>query len=471
MLYELEDWASEGKWQDECGVFGIFMNNPVHQTDAARTTFYGLYALQHRGQESAGIAVANGQDIQLHKGMGLVSDVVKARHIEELEGNIAVGHVRYSTTGGSAMVNAQPLVFHYLNGTVALAHNGNLTNAAELRQRLATYGSVFQTTTDTEVIANLLARYSQDKLADALAKCMIDIKGAFALVIMTEDRLVGVRDPLGIRPLCLGSLNGDYVLSSESAALDTVGAEFIRDVQAGEIVVIEKDGMHSAQLGNANRLAHCIFEYIYFARPDSVLDGINVNRARRELGKQLAWEVKIDADIVIAVPDSGTASALGFAEQSGLAFEEGLMKNRYVGRTFIQPTQQMRELGVRLKLNAVPDVVGGKRVIMVDDSIVRGTTSKKIVQMLRTAGASEVHMVVASPPTKFPCYYGIDTSRREELIANTMDNEQIRAFIGADSLHYISRAGLFKALQNENDSYCMACFSGEYPAGKALPEV
>ncbi|HPF20163.1 MAG TPA: amidophosphoribosyltransferase, partial [Syntrophomonas sp.] len=253
--------------------------------------------------------------------------------------------------------------------------------------------------------------------------------------------------------------------------LDTVGAEFIRDVQAGEIVVIEKDGMHSAQLGNANRLAHCIFEYIYFARPDSVLDGINVNRARRELGKQLAWEVKIDADIVIAVPDSGTASALGFAEQSGLAFEEGLMKNRYVGRTFIQPTQQMRELGVRLKLNAVPDVVGGKRVIMVDDSIVRGTTSKKIVQMLRTAGASEVHMVVASPPTKFPCYYGIDTSRREELIANTMDNEQIRAFIGADSLHYISRAGLFKALQNENDSYCMACFSGEYPAGKALPEV
>lgn len=471
MLDELEDWANEGKWRDECGVFGIFMNNPAQDTDAARTTFYGLYALQHRGQESAGIAVANGHNIQLHKGMGLVSDVVKARHIEALKGNIAVGHVRYSTTGGSALVNAQPLVFHYLNGMVALAHNGNLTNTVELRKRLATYGSVFQTTTDTEVIANLLARYSQDKLEDALAKCMIDVKGAFALVIMTEDSLVGVRDPMGIRPLCLGTLNGDYVLASESAALDTVGAAFIRDINAGEIVVIDKDGLRSMQLGNAHREAHCIFEYIYFARPDSVLDGINVNRARRELGKQLAREVNIEADIVIAVPDSGTSSALGFSEQSGLAFEEGLMKNRYVGRTFIQPTQQMRELGVRLKLNAVPDVVAGKRVIMIDDSIVRGTTSKKIVQMLRAAGAAEVHMVVASPPTRFPCYYGIDTSRREELIANTMDIEEIREFIEADSLHYISMEGMYKALKNDKDIYCAACFSGDYPAGTESIEV
>jgi amidophosphoribosyltransferase len=465
-----EEFESEGKWRDECGVFGIFMNNPDHDTDAARTTFYGLYALQHRGQESAGIAVSNGQGIRLHKGMGLVSDVVKARHIDALPGNIAVGHVRYSTTGGSALVNAQPLVFHYLNGMVALAHNGNLTNTQELRKRLATYGSVFQTTTDTEVIANLLARYSQDKMEDALAKCMIDIKGAFALVIMTEDRLVGVRDPMGIRPLCLGTLNGDYVLASESAALDTVGAKLIRDINPGEIVVINKDGLRSLQLGNVQRKAHCIFEYIYFARPDSILDGINVTRARRELGKQLARECNIDADIVISVPDSGTASALGYSEMSGLAFEEGLMKNRYVGRTFIQPTQQMRELGVRLKLNSVPDIVAGKRIIMVDDSIVRGTTSKKIVQMLREAGATEVHMLVASPPTKFPCYYGIDTSRREELIANSMDNEQIREFIGADSLHYISMEGMFKALKGESDIYCAACFSGDYPAGTESQE-
>lgn len=465
MLHEIEEFEGEGKWRDECGVFGIFMNHPDLDTDAARTTFYGLYALQHRGQESAGIAVSNGHSIQLHKGMGLVSDVVKPRHIDQLKGNIAVGHVRYSTTGGSALVNAQPLVFHYLNGMVALAHNGNLTNTVALRRRLATYGSVFQTTTDTEIIANLLARYSQDKLEDALAKCMIDIKGAFALVIMTEDRLVGVRDPMGIRPLCLGSLDGDYVLASESAALDTVGAKFIRDINPGEIVVIDKDGLRSLQVGNSPREAHCIFEYIYFARPDSTLDGINVNRARRELGKQLARECKIDADLIIAVPDSGTASALGYSEQSGLPFEEGLMKNRYVGRTFIQPTQQMRELGVRLKLNAVPDVVAGKRVIMVDDSIVRGTTSKKIVQMLRAAGATEVHMLVASPPTKFSCYYGIDTSQREELIANTMDNDQIRDFIGADSLHYISMEGMFKALKNENNIYCAACFSGDYPAG------
>ena len=465
MLHETEEFEGEGKWRDECGVFGIFMNHPDLDTDAARITFYGLYALQHRGQESAGIAVSDGHSIQLHKGMGLVSDVVKPRHIDQLKGNIAVGHVRYSTTGGSALVNAQPLVFHYLNGMVGLAHNGNLTNTVALRRRLATYGSVFQTTTDTEIIANLLARYSQDKLEDALAKCMIDIKGAFALVIMTEDRLVGVRDPMGIRPLCLGSLDGDYVLASESAALDTVGAKFIRDINPGEIVVIDKDGLRSLQVGNSPRVAHCIFEYIYFARPDSTLDGINVNRARRELGKQLACECKIDADLIIAVPDSGTASALGYSEQSGLPFEEGLMKNRYVGRTFIQPTQQMRELGVRLKLNAVPDVVAGKRVIMVDDSIVRGTTSKKIVQMLRAAGAIEVHMLVASPPTKFSCYYGIDTSQREELIANTMDNNQIRDFIGADSLHYISMEGMFKALKNENNIYCAACFSGDYPTG------
>lgn len=458
MSYELED-----KFKDECGVFGIYLNNPEHTTDGAKITFYGLYALQHRGQESAGIAVSNGHHIQLHKGMGLVSEVVSPEDIRRLEGNIAIGHVRYSTTGESGIVNSQPMVFHYLNGMVALAHNGNLVNTVELKKRLATYGSVFQTTTDTELVANLLARYSQDRMEDALAKCMIDMKGAFALVIMTEDTLVGVRDQMGIRPLCIGNMNGNYVLSSESSALDTIGADFIRDVNPGEIVVINKDGLKSMQVVHSPRDAHCIFEYIYFARPDSTIDEINVYRARREMGKQLARECNIDADLVISVPDSGTAAALGYAEEAGLPFEEGMMKNRYVGRTFIQPTQKMRELGVRLKLNAVSEVVAGKRIIMVDDSIVRGTTSKNLVQMLRQAGATEVHMVIASPPTKFPCYYGIDTSRREELIANTMTPEQIGDFIGADSLHYISMEGMFSALKHEESFFCSACFSGDYP--------
>lgn len=460
MSYEVED-----KFKDECGVFGIYMKKPDRDTDAARTTFYGLYALQHRGQESAGIAVSNGHEIQLHKGMGLVSEVFQSRHVEGLKGNIAIGHVRYSTTGGSALVNAQPLVFHYLKGMVALAHNGNLTNTVELRKRMATYGSVFQTTADTELVANILARYSQDDMEDALAKTMIDIKGAFALLIMTEDKLIAVRDQMGIRPLCIGELNGDYVVASESSALDTVGANLIRDVEPGEIVVIDDNGLRSLKVVNSPRKAHCIFEYIYFARPDSTLDGLNVTMARRELGKQLARECSIDADSVISVPDSGTTAALGYSEESGIPFEQGLMKNRYVGRTFIQPTQQMRELGVQLKLNAVREIVAGKRIIMVDDSIVRGTTSKRIVKMLRDAGASEVHMLVASPPTKFPCYYGIDTSRREELIANRMETEQICDFIGADSLHYISMEGMFAAMKKDTEDFCAACFSGIYPAG------
>ncbi|QGT98808.1 Amidophosphoribosyltransferase [Candidatus Syntrophocurvum alkaliphilum] len=460
MFNELEE-----KFKDECGVFGIYLNEPDSRTDAARSTFYGVYALQHRGQESAGIAVSNGHKIILHKNMGLVSEVINSEVVDELEGNIAIGHVRYSTTGESGPLNAQPLVFHYLKGMIALAHNGNLTNTVELRKRLATYGSVFQTTTDTEIVANLLARYPQDEIEDALAKCLVDMKGAFALVILTEDSLVGVRDQMGIRPLCIGILDGNYVLSSESAAFDTIGAEFIRDVEPGEIIVINKDGMKSIKTIDAPKTAHCVFEYIYFARPDSVIDKLNVYKARREVGKQLARQNNIDADLVISVPDSGTAAALGYAEGSGLPFQEGLMKNRYIGRTFIQPTQQMRELGVRLKLNPVYDVVEGKRIIMVDDSIVRGTTSKNLVNLLRKAGAKEVHMMVASPPTKYPCYYGVDTSRREELIANLMTNEEIAAHIGADSLNYIDLNGLFAALGNDENYFCAACFSGNYPIG------
>lgn len=453
----------EDKFKDECGIFGIYVNKNAHEIEIARTTFYGLYALQHRGQESAGIAVSDGKKIELHKGMGLVSEVFSNENIDNLKGHIAIGHVRYSVAEGSAVVNAQPLVFHYLNGMIGLAQNGSLVNTYALRKRLATYGSVFQTTSDAEIVANLLARYSQDKLEDALAKCMIDLEGAFALVIMTEDCLVGVRDQLGIRPLVLGELKGNYVLASETAAFDTIGATLIRDVKPGEIVVIDKNGLRSIQTVTPDKSAHCVFEYIYFARPDSRIDGINVYKARRELGKQLARECKMDADLVISVPDSGTASALGYAEEAGLPFEEGLMKNRYIGRTFIQPTQQMRELGVRLKLNTIPELVQGKRIIMVDDSIVRGTTSKKLVQMLREAGAAEIHMLIASPPTKYSCFYGINTSKKEELIANKMEVDAIADFIGADSLHFISMAGMVNALGHDEDFFCAACFSGHYP--------
>ncbi|HZJ84383.1 MAG TPA: amidophosphoribosyltransferase [Syntrophomonadaceae bacterium] len=458
----MHDGLGADKFKDECGVFGIYVLNN-QEINIASTTFYGLYALQHRGQESAGIAVSDGEKIELHKGMGLVSEVFSNENMGNIKGHIAIGHVRYTVTGSSDVVNAQPLVFHYLNGMLGLAHNGNLVNTDELRKRLATYGSVFQTTTDTEIVANLLARYSQDKLEDALSKCMIDLEGAFALVIMTEDSLIGVRDKLGIRPLVLGELQGNYVLASETAAFDTIGATYIRDLNPGEIIVIDKDGLRSTQTVISDKSSHCVFEYIYFARPDSRIDGINVYKARRELGKQLARECKIDADLVISVPDSGTAAALGYAEEAGLPFEEGLMKNRYIGRTFIQPTQQMRELGVRLKLNTIPELLKGKRVIMVDDSIVRGTTSKKLVQMLREAGATEIHMLIASPPTKYSCFYGINTSNKEDLIANKMEVEEIADFIGADSLHFISMEGMFNALGHNEDFFCAACFSGHYP--------
>ncbi len=450
-------------WRDECGLFGACLEGSESSGEAARDTYYGLYALQHRGQESAGIAVSNGREIVLHKGMGLVSEVFSRDLLNNLAGNTAVGHVRYSTTGSSHVINAQPLVFSYLKGMVALAHNGNLVNADDLRHRLANLGAVFQTTTDTEVIVNLLARYGQDRLEDGLLKCMLDIKGAYSLIVMTENKLIGLRDPMGFRPLCLGIKGRDYFLSSESCALDTVGAKFVRDIDPGEIVVIEGDGLKSIKTLASKRRAHCIFEYVYLARPDSIIDGISVNRYRRAIGRQLARETQLTADIVIAVPDSGTSAALGFADESGIQFEEGLIKNRYIGRTFIQPSQEMRDLGVRLKLNAVAEAVAGKRVIMVDDSIVRGTTSKQIVNMLRDAGAAEVHMAVASPPTMYPCFYGIDTSHREELIAAVMDVDSICRFIGADSLHYLSMEGLYSSLDRGSSSFCAACFDGCYP--------
>ncbi|MBZ4654642.1 MAG: amidophosphoribosyltransferase [Peptococcaceae bacterium] len=452
MLYELRD-----KMEEACGVFGIY--GP--QKDVAKLTYYGLYALQHRGQESAGIAVSDGLGIKVHKDMGLVSEAFTEEILAKLTGHMAIGHVRYSTTGASLAVNAQPLVCRYLQGSLAVAHNGNLTNANELRDKLAANGSVFQSTIDSEVIVNLIAHYGQSSIEDALMKCMIDIKGSYSLVVMTEEKVLGVRDPYGNRPLCLGKLGDSYIIASETCALDALGARFVRDIEPGEIVTIDQHGLRSRRFLTAHEPAVCIFEYIYFARPDSNIDGINVMAARRAMGRELAKEHPVEADIVIPVPDSGIAGALGYAEAMGLMFEMGLMKNRYVGRTFINPEQQERDLAVRLKLNPIKRLIEGRKVVVVDDSIVRGTTSKKIVKMLRDKGAKEVHMLVSSPPVMHPCYYGIDTSERAQLIAAQKPLEEIRKYIDADSLHYLSLEGLYRALGREG-GFCTACLSGEY---------
>lgn len=459
MPNEVTPFTLPDKPVEECGVFGIYAPG----LDVARLTYYGLYALQHRGQESAGIAVANGKQVQLHKGMGLVPEVFTGHSLDKFSGDIAIGHVRYSTTGASQPLNAQPLVFRYAKGMLGLAHNGNLTNIGDLRQQLASTGSVFQSSTDTEVLVNLIARYNANSLEEALMKCMIDVKGAYSLLVITEDCLYAARDPHGFRPLCLGRLGKNYVVASESCALATVGATFIRDVEPGEILRIDREGLTSTKGMKSETPAHCIFEYIYFARPDSTMDGFNVNNVRREMGRQLAREYLVDADIVIPVPDSGTAAARGYAEESGIPFEEGLMKNRYIGRTFIQPTQQMREIGVRLKLNAIREVLEGKRVIMVDDSIVRGTTSHKLVNMVREAGAKEVHMLISSPPVLRSCFYGIDTSDEAQLIAAQKPLEDIKQTIEADGLHYLSMEGLLDIFDPKQEHFCTACFTGHYP--------
>ncbi len=449
----------EDKPRDECGVFGIY----GHDLDVSRYTYYGLIGLQHRGQESAGIAVSDGESIELYKNLGLVSEVFQKGILKGLKGHIAVGHVRYSTTGSNSVVNAQPLMFNYLKGTLAIAHNGNLTNAERLRNLLSLNGSVFQSSSDTEIFVNLIARYGQDELEDALKKCMIDIKGAYSLVIMAKDKLIGVRDPFGVRPLCIGRLGDGWVLSSESCALDNIGATFLRDVEPGEIVIIDENGLTSHRPMNVGRRALCIFELVYLARPDSVIDGYSVNKTRREMGKQLFREHPIDGDCVIPVPDSGLAAALGYAQESGIPYKFGLMKNRYVNRTFIQPTQEMRDIAVSLKINPIREVLEGKKVILVDDSIVRGTTSRKIVKMLRKSGVREIHLVVSSPEIHFPCYYGIDTSNQEELIARRMDVDGIREHIGVDSLHFLSLEGMLAAAGQEPENFCNACFSGDYP--------
>lgn len=455
-----ENLILEDHQEEACGVFGIYSNEP--DFDAAALTYVGLYALQHRGQESAGIVVSNGQHFSVHKNMGLVSRVFNRDILGRLNGRIGIGHVRYSTTGSSQLANAQPLVARCSRGMMAVAHNGNLVNTESLRLRLENDGSVFQTTTDTEVIINLIARHSHDTLPDAIMKAAGDLRGSYSLLIMNKDTLIGIRDPYGVHPMCLGKLSNAYILASESCVFSSVGAKFIRDVEPGEIIFIDSDGVRSYHLPKVPRQALCVFEYIYFARPDSNIDGLNVHLARKAMGRQLAELFHGQADVVIPVPDTGVSTAIGFSEASGIPYDIGLIKNTYVGRTFIQPNQEMRDLGVRIKLNPVEGVLKGKRVVIIDDTIVRGTTSGKIIHLLREAGAKEVHMCVSAPPITHPCYYGIDTSIRKELIASSHSVEEICRYIEADSLTYLNLDGIFKAVAPK-EQLCTACFDGNYP--------
>ncbi|MEK8088304.1 amidophosphoribosyltransferase [Thermithiobacillus plumbiphilus] len=446
-------------FHDECGVVGIFAH-----PEAANLAYLGLYALQHRGQEAAGIVSSDGEKFHNHRGMGRVADVFKADDIVRLLGNRAIGHVRYSTTGGSVLRNTQPLHIKYRHGSLALAHNGNLVNAKELREELEHAGSIFHTDMDTEVILHLVARTEGKDAGERLATALTRTKGAYSLVALTETRLIGVRDPLGFRPLVLGRLDsGGYVLASETCALDLIGAEFVRDIAAGEMVIISEGGIESRFPFAPTQRRMCVFEYIYFARPDSTLDGINVYQARKRIGRELARLFPRDADVVVPVPDSGVAAAMGYAEATGIPFELGLIRNHYVGRTFIQPAQSVRDFGVKVKLNPMPSVLKGKRVVLVDDSIVRGTTSAKIVNLVRDAGAREVHFLVSSPPTTGPCHYGINTPDRSQLIAAQHTEEEVRKLINADSLGYISIEALYQAMGGREAGYCDACFSGDYP--------
>lgn len=458
---ELFDDEQDDKLKEECGVFGIRCSD--ESIDCAKIAYLGLYALQHRGQESAGIAVYDGNTVNCHKAMGLVSDAFPGDVLDTMPGNISIGHVRYSTTGESNINNAQPMVIKYKMGNIALAHNGNLINADVLRDLLEDGGAVFQTSIDSEVIANLLARGARKGFETAIQETMQAVKGSYALVIMADDKLIGVRDPYGIRPLCIGKIGNGYILASESCAIDTVGAEFIRDVKPGEIVIIDDEGLKSLSIQEETKSSLCVFEFIYFARPDSIIDEISVYEARKNAGMILAVEHPVDADLVISVPDSGNVAAIGYSEQSGIPYGIGLIKNRYVGRTFIKPDQKLRELSVQIKLNALKRNVEGKRIVMIDDSIVRGTTCKRIVSMLKDAGAKEVHVRICSPIIKYPCYFGIDTPSRHQLIGSDNTIDTINNIIGADSLGYLSLEGLSKSTGSSNHGFCTGCFSSLYP--------
>lgn len=443
-------------FHDECGVFGVW-----GAEEAANLTYLGLHALQHRGQESAGIVSTDGAQTYVHRALGLVQDAFGQSALDRLPGSSAIGHVRYATAGEQGIKNAQPLAVDYAHGSLALAHNGNLTNFTGLRRRLEEAGSIFQTTSDTEVLVHLIARSRRPTTVGRVIDALEQVEGAYSMVFLTPEELIAVRDPHGFRPLCLGILDGAYVVASEPPAFHLIGATYVRDVDPGELLIMNADGLRSMRPFAPRPPKMCIFEYVYFARPDSTLNGISVYQARKRLGETLAAEQPADADVVIPVPDSGVASAMGYAQAQGLPFELGLIRSHYVGRTFIEPAQSIRHFGVRLKLSPVLPVLEGKRVAVVDDSIVRGTTSRKIVKMLRDAGAREVHLRISSPPTRWPCFYGIDTPSRSELIASTHSIEDIRRYVTADSLGYLSMEGLHRAISGQG--FCDACFSGEYP--------
>ncbi|MDI6789240.1 MAG: amidophosphoribosyltransferase [Thermodesulfobacteriota bacterium] len=444
--------------REECGVFGIY-NHP----EAAKLTYFGLYALQHRGQESAGIVVSDGSKVREHKAMGLVPDVFNEAILSNLPGHLAVGHVRYSTTGSSLLKNAQPFTVCHKGKTLALAHNGNLINARSIRSKLENEGSIFQSTMDSEVVLHLIAKSAHKGLEEAIIDAFSLLKGAYSIVLLTEDKLIAIRDPRGFRPLCLGKLNDSYVLASETCALDLIEAHYMRDVEPGEIIIIDQNGLRSIKPFPEVRPSFCIFELIYFARPDSNIFGTNVYMTRKRMGELLAREAQVQGDFVMPFPDSGNYAAVGVAQASGIPFEIGVIRNHYVGRTFIQPSQTMRDFGVKVKLNPVRCLLKNKRVIIVEDSIIRGTTSRTRVHTIRGAGAREVHMLVSCPPHRFPCYYGIDFSNLGELIASKFSVEEIRRYLGLDSLHYLSLEELLKSVNGKQNRFCLACFDGNYP--------
>ena len=451
------------KLHEACGVFGIF-GHP----EASKLTYLGLYALQHRGQESAGIAAYDGSRVRVVRKMGHVADIFDEPTLAELPGRIAIGHTRYSTAGESKLSNAQPIVIDCVHGQIGVCHNGNIVNANEIRERLVRAGSIFQSSSDTEVVLHLYARSQAGTFEDALVESVTHLTGAFSLAMITRDLLVAVRDPHGFRPLALGRLGDSWVVCSETCALDLIGATYVRDVEPGEMVVVGAEGLRSIKPFPPQPLSHCIFEHVYFARPDSEVFGQSVNEVRTELGRRLARETAVPADVIVPVPDSGVCAATGYAEETGVPLRFGLIRNHYVGRTFIEPAQSIRHFGVKVKLNPVRSILAGQRVVLIDDSIVRGTTSRKIVKMVRAAGAREVHVRISCPPTISPCFYGVDTPRRSELIAATHSLEEIRRYISADSLGYLSLDGLVQSVHGGGRSYCTSCYTGKYPV--AFPQ-
>ncbi len=446
------------EFHEECGVFGVY-GHP----EAANLVYLGLYGLQHRGQESAGIVSSNGKTLISHRGMGLVADIFNSEVIQRLEGTLAIGHNRYSTTGSTTLKNCQPLVVEYARGGLAVAHNGNLVNFAELRQRLERGGAIFQSSSDSEVIIHLVAASGATTLVEGVVDALAQIRGAYSLLFLTERQMIAARDPLGFRPLVIGKLKNATVFASETCALDLVRADYVREVEPGEVVIVDEDGLRSIRPFAPMPTRRCIFEYVYFSRPDSTVFGRNVYQVRKQQGRALARECPADADVVVPVPDSGVPAALGYAEEAGLPFEFGLIRSHYVGRTFIEPAQAIRHFGVKIKFNPVPAVLDGKRIVLVEDSLVRGTTLKKVIPMLRQAGAREIHMRIAAPPTTHSCFYGIDTPTREELLASHQSVEEIRRFIGADSLGYLSWEGLYSFDGRPAEGFCDACFTGKYP--------